>query len=378
MDSKDFTDIDNLKNNVSKIERKWNERNAVSINVIECVAHGGKIREEAHSRILSCVLKCPNAQVSFIKKFLNIDVEAPLCVKTEEGKVDVKLFSPNKDIVILVENKINDAPEMASQVARYVQDARKGGYKSIYMIYLNPDHHYIPSVHSLELDGKNIFDEMPEENFKALSYKDDITNWLKEIEKSTTDIRLKSALIQYVDYLEVMFDNTDKEREIRKEIDMALHIEDFKAIEKFNILKDKLKTDEEKLLPYINRYMKALSTQIVYEWLNEVRRTKPTINLNTDEAPTFEFQLNCGTWFAVCNHRYNDFTPSWMFWENDNKKLSENKVICEEIIKKVGVDLDTDAYQGNAANELLHGRTSCGAELFKKVYDAARDLKYID
>jgi len=370
------TEIAKLAENIIGIESKWEERKSQTVNVIDSMAYGESLREEAHSRLLAAFLKVPQIQESFLEYFLKVKSPEKLDVETEKEKVDIQLHSQSKELIILIENKINDAPEMQSQIARYVETVRTEGYKNIFVVYLNSNHHALPTEHSLSLNGKSVFKVISPERFKVLSYKHDITNWFKGLEQSAQDPILKSALIQYINYLEVKFNNTEMEREIRLAIDNAMHFgQEESAISKVEALRGSGIDKDKKCKPYFQRYTEDLSTTIVAEWLNEVRMRYGNLELITDEFPIFEIPLKCGATFGIRNHRYDTFTPSWMFWANNKKETVKAK--CKEIADKAGLVIDKDLQDEKSEGELFYGYTSDGVETFSKVYEAAKELNQL-
>lgn len=396
-------DIVKLLDSVDKIEKKWEKKNSKSINLIQSMAWSTNTREEAHSRILADLLKIPFIKESFmndlLKDFGGINNCDTYDVKTEEGKVDVQLYSEKEKKRIIIENKINAATEQPNQIARYVFDFanrdKQVEFKDIYVVYLNPDTHSLPSEQSLTLNGKNVFDSIPG-HFMILSYKDDITNWLKEIKKTgeaQEEPLLMSALEQYIYYLEVKFKNTDMDREIKDKIDEILHLEgkDFKR--KLDVVKDIVNNQIPNFNKWLSDYKTELANEAVVQWLNEIEQfineKHIDVELNKDNN-NIDIRCYDNVWFVIRTEKAFDFEPIWIFsdsavgaeekdWHTDIRESSINK--CKKLIEKAELMLDADYMDKQFSPQALFysriQKETSVIDLFMRVYNAARDLNYI-
>lgn len=220
-------------------ERKKIEAN--NINVIDAAARGN-LRETGHSRILYNLLKNRNIRKSFYKRFLAPDITDTLRtleldnnitknIDREKGHIDVSIYA--KPYFIIIENKVKGAVEQPGQIYRYVQYGKeKTELKKIYVLYLNKDTYERPTFYSLNKegleDGESAFPEdMIDEHIIPLSYKNDIYEWIKDIYKTEKENNgnneiLISALVQYKDYLENIFELTDKYKPMKEEINKRL------------------------------------------------------------------------------------------------------------------------------------------------------------
>ena len=191
------------------------------INVIKSAARG-KLRETGHSMILADLLRIPYVQKSFLEEIMGISSDT-LKVETEVGsadsRIDIVLYKEN-DKCIVIENKANGACEQPKQIARYVKDIamRKMGFQedSVYVLYLNPETHEAPSAESVELDdGYNAFKSLGR-RFVIKSFAHDITTWLRTLKISDNDKYVKMAVEQYVDYLEDIYQVSEKYGPMKK------------------------------------------------------------------------------------------------------------------------------------------------------------------
>lgn len=185
----------------------------VHINVIT-IAAVGKLKETAHSLILQNLLQHPSILDSFIKKVVGIsdfNLKPKDIRPAEQDRIDLSIFG--RDICIIIENKVNNAPEQPSQIYRYVKFAMDEGYESeqIKVLYLNSNHHCKPSDFSLTDNGQRIPKEI-EDSLVVKDYAHDIYNWIKELPAIIPKDQkyITSALYQYKDYLEDFFYLNDK------------------------------------------------------------------------------------------------------------------------------------------------------------------------
>ena len=198
------------------------------LNVITSAARG-KLRETGHSRILADMLGVDFIQKSFIRYFFKIETE-PLTIEREIGNSEshIDVMMHNKDLCIIIENKVNDATEQPNQTYRYVHDIAMEQYnmrpEQIYVLYLNSTDHSEPSpVSRTDQNGDNDVMELLSERFIIKSFAYDITEWLYQLETPKDEQPyIESAIKQYIDYLEQYF-NTSKEftpmkEELKKQI----------------------------------------------------------------------------------------------------------------------------------------------------------------
>jgi len=178
--------------------------------------------ENAHSRILAKLLqqKTPfeefqilESLIRYVKKnsdsFGNIHIKSP-DITQETERID--LWIRDDDYAIIIENKIHWANDQWEQLSRYIDKTKEQGYKEeqVYIIYLSPTYDKTP-----EDQTWGVYKDKFKARFISLSYKNDILRWLTEDVLPNVRIKdnfLSSALEQYIDHLEGMFDlrNTNK------------------------------------------------------------------------------------------------------------------------------------------------------------------------
>lgn len=211
---------------IKKIKEEEKNKFPFFVNVIKSALCGSNLKETAHSLILSDLLQNMAIRNSFVRTFTNITSNDSYNVIPEKEHIDVSLRGDKKFIII--ENKVNSADEQESQLFRYVQTAQKHGYNpdDIHIVYLNPINRDVPSDFSTtDKDTKeSIWNILPEDNIRVFSYKVDIIKWLKEIMSVTNEKEqyLKSALLQYIDYLEEKFECSTKYENMNSRIEEAI------------------------------------------------------------------------------------------------------------------------------------------------------------
>lgn len=182
--------------------------------------------ENAHSRILMKLLQFNEDKSfpildSFLKELeINETITNPEFTSDSSDRID--LLIKDEKYAIIVENKIHDAMDQEDQLNRYIEDVKRKGFESLYIIYLTKDGRE-PTNESLSEERKRKL--KIEGRFYSLSYKDNILTWMEE--KILPICRLKeenlsSALRQYIDHLKGLF----MERKIDKELNetMEKHI----------------------------------------------------------------------------------------------------------------------------------------------------------
>jgi len=200
------------------------------INVIDEL----HINENAHSRILSKLLQFRDQEgrysileslIEFIKgrnsskEFHNIAIKSP-CVTQEKGRIDLWVRDYSTKIALIFENKIYGADDRNKQLFRYIEKTRNDRKhrfedSEIFVFYLTKfggdpnDQTWGPEKYNFR------------NRYMALSFRYDIIHWLKSIVLPgipQKDDYLRSAILQYVDFLEGIFDI----REINKSFNMDL------------------------------------------------------------------------------------------------------------------------------------------------------------
>lgn len=371
---------------VSEIIADHLSRRPFHLNVIEAACHG-RFKETGHSLVLADMLRHPAIQNSFMKNLLGLSHDY-MEVTAETDRVDVAL--KGDDIFVIVENKVNAAEEQNCQVYRYVHEIAidKYGYKlsQIYVLYLNPTNNNPPSEYSLcdENNENNVFEELGEDHYKVLSYKYDVTAWLRSISDNKeisvdNEPHIVSALDQYIDFLENKFHTTkldiDMNNEIKDFLLKELNVDNSTLEEQLSALDSQCNKTKE-LLDSIDslkiELRKELSHKTMREWQRQIEELL-CIKLSQDDH-SFWVQLNnkvwLGVWDGYDDPEYN-YLPYWGFKYTTYKK-DENPELykcIETLITEAGIN-----------NDFIEGQkfiawypTQKGVETFTSLYHAAKE-----
>jgi hypothetical protein len=250
--------------------------------------------ERANSRILTKLLqfKSEKGEYDILQSFIdylrnNMQNGIPLAdikinnpeITTEKDYIDV--WIRDEEWAIIIENKIYNAQDQESQLARYIEttlkdrNKNKKGYSidKIFVIYMPPTAHD-PDVQTWtikkgDVQLKNYYEEFQDRYFN-LSFEEDILSWLsKELLPNIRqkDVLLLSAITQYINYLEGIFGKRliDKEvnMEIEKKIMDKLALDQFKSNnEKINKLNEAIKNTESILKSMVDVKIQYLSTNM--------------------------------------------------------------------------------------------------------------------
>ncbi len=252
------------------------------------------INENAHSRIMMCLLSYKNEEgkyvfltslIDLIKKekqkedYENISVVSPR-ISQEKERID--LWIMDKDYAIIFENKIYNAADQEAQLSRYIVKTINHGYNEhhIYIVYLSQ----YPKEPEQQSWGE--YKDSFRSRYVNLSYCYDILPWLKDnVLRSIKreEPFLQTAIIQYIDYLEGLF----KIRNIDKPMNMELN----RLIEQhFNLTgksaKDRIRIIQKPAqeLDDLSSQMKALLEsyrQNIYEtWKKKTKENYSGLNPN--------------------------------------------------------------------------------------------------
>lgn len=276
----------------------WNSEMVNNISLINDLRLSTNIYETAHSRILYKLL-CAHGKEKhqFLKMFLE---SVGLDIELDINKVEIKVESEHIDVLIydgvkyiIVENKVNHACDQDRQLVRYIDSLNS---KDIYVLYLvRSDNDKDPSENSLPAEIRQELEENGK--YKKISYQTHIFNWLRKCKETDTDNELlKSALVQYCNYIEELFKGmeimNDKDIEnFEKEVldfsaTMDSIVNPVALVEKTDELKQKMKTLNEVIESYENylcecylEYFKE-KTQITEYRLNSSRQIEFCIQIN--------------------------------------------------------------------------------------------------
>lgn len=368
-------------NQVAGVIAKHLSQRPFHLNVIEAACRG-RFKETGHSLVLADMLKHPTIQSSFLETFLGIHYEY-MTVTAEFDRVDVAL--KGEDIFVIVENKVNGAEEQENQVYRYVHEIgiEKYGYdiSQIFVVYLNPENHTMPSEYSLCDKNKknNVFDKIGKEHYTIQSYKHDITDWLRKISIGN-EPHISSALDQYINFLENKFHTSSLDKDMNKEIKdlilKELQVEDKSPEEQIAAL-DNQRDKVNELLNVIDSLKVELTIELSHKMMRDWQTLieQSGIKLSHDEH-SFGIRLNNKVWLGVWDgYDSGEHRPYWGF-QLDSFKIDSMPDLyadIEKILNNIGIQM-SDIQTEN--NWIAWKYTKNGVEDFKFLYHSAENLGY--
>ena len=271
----------------------WNSEMVNNISLINDLRLSTNIHETAHSRILYKLL-CAHGKEKhqFLKMFLEsvglkLDIDKAV-IKVEYKHIDVLIYDGTRYVII--ENKVNHACDQDRQIETYIRSLYG---KDVYVLYLvRSDNDKDPSEDSLSTERRQ--ELVKDGKYKKISYQTHILDWLRKCEKETNNenVILKSALVQYCNYIEELF----KGMEIMNDKD----IENFeKEVLGFSATKDSIvdpvalveKIDETKqTMKILNEVIESYEKYLCEHYLEHFK----------EETQITEFRLNSSRQIEFC------------------------------------------------------------------------------
>ena len=215
--------------------------------------------ENAHTRILLKLLDYESNQKKVIlEEFLNllneklVNQKIPILddyrITGQFAFIDGYIWSDSKKVAIIIENKINWACDQSEQIQRYIETAKQYGIdeKAIFVVYLTDTGSKKAADYSFTDYAKKMLDWKDSENqgrYIESNYLNDILPFLYEIFDKLSFSKenvLKSAIFQYIDYLEGRFGMRKNE----KEYNMAMNSDILKILNLGENLSKKEKFDK--------------------------------------------------------------------------------------------------------------------------------------
>lgn len=176
-------------------------------------------RENFHSDIMRALLEPSesheaghrhvHAFIDWLKKWrdlegLNLKHFQDVEVKREKhGRVDIVICNKFSKKAIIVENKINGAPDMPRQLPRYLDNLEKDGFEVVAIVYLTLNQikmpvetEWLPAIGNNPSDHDRIYKLLiPVVAFSHVS--PSLLDWIQEGERNTTQFDTLAALRQY-------------------------------------------------------------------------------------------------------------------------------------------------------------------------------------
>lgn len=245
------------------------------------------INENGHSRILYKLLEYrnPNGDYIFLKSLLkyiskNCEAFEKICVTNPEitqelCRIDLWVRDRTGGYAIIFENKVYNATDQEAQIARYIECTQGNGYPldKIFVIYMP------------QMDDKDPVDDSwgkYKEDFASryvkFSFRDGVLPWLKsEVLPSIPDKDklLKSAIEQYVDYLEGLFKQRESDKQLYIMVEnyikkqLGLNNDPF---ENKQILERKIE-ELDSVRKYLDSMVNDCKNQMFKQWEQDISRS---------------------------------------------------------------------------------------------------------
>ncbi len=313
-----FKELMSLLSSFTKVYELEKSRLPYHINLIDEL-HAD---ENAHSRILAKLLRYKeNDTYPFLERFLidlcdfDLKIVKPKIEKVDScGRIDIPIF--DKKYVVVIENKVTDKAidqntDRGGQLARYIETIHENysrPLKEIFVVYTPRTSREPQSQCWVGKNGHSYKDEFSS-RYCSLSYREKIYPWLKnEILPSISnkDLYLRSAIEQYIDYLEGVFSL----RKINKEMNMNLQefikkeigLFDKQPEEAIKILSDK-KVELENAITQIDLLRTEYNKQIMIEqftkWKFMLKNEQTGLVIVEDNFERDNNCINLGVEFSI-------------------------------------------------------------------------------
>lgn len=301
-----------LINSFCDLQKKEKDKIPYQINLIDELG----TNENAHSRIfLKLISYKSNDKFLFLRIFLNllggefkkINIINPV-FSFEKERIDALIYDRDGNFSIIVENKINNAPDQSEQITRYVNLQRKNGFtiNNIYVLYLTSNGIKKPSKDSLP---QNLRDNL-NERYSEINFKIDILNWLKILLTlcNEDEILLKCSLVQYIDHLEGRYNirkiehNMNKKLKVYLEKKIDLSNNEYENLKAINLEIEKLNN----LNDYFQDIQNDIFQKIILNWKTKMSSNQKyniVTNIKNNTIPKFMYlgySININRIEVVC------------------------------------------------------------------------------
>lgn len=351
MNNEELISLLELVNYYSGIKRQLEAKQPYHLNVLDELY----INENGHSRILAKLLqyKSENQQydmlesiIDFISRetrmesFGSIKVNQPE-ITQEKERID--LWVRDKDYAIIFENKIYNAADQDAQLSRYIEKTKGYGYQEnqIYVVYLSQN------GEKPDKQSWGSYEKAFQSRSVNLSFREHIQRWLKEQVLPNIRIKeavLRSAIEQYIDYLDGLFDlrtqndtiNMELESVIIEKLNLNQFENDFDKvkvlqgkIEEVNELYNQLTNLKSK---YYQEARKKTLTPYIQKWNKEIALLYPSFGKSKEDGHVGLLVPFRGDYVNV---RISEDDDRQMYCQID-KYSHESGELSQEVIDAVG------------------------------------------
>lgn len=298
LDIRKFDEVNELSHSFMKIYNDEKSKLPYHINILDLLW----ANENAHSRIFAELLKQKSGKrYDILDRFVEyLAVKNPNFkhnshkpqITSEKERIDLLVL--DTDYALIIENKIHDAVDQGSQIARYIEIVRGKGYRSsqIYVVYLTRDGNKKPDDQSWKLYEVDYKEDFADRYF-PLSFKEDILPWLINYvlpNCEVKDVYLKSTIEQYIDHLEGIFNlrkiQFKMNSELQKHIEGVLELNS-NPEQNHSVLQNKL-TELVKVEDQIKYLIKSTERECWLGWLGKLKLDFPNYDIvDYTNAATF-------------------------------------------------------------------------------------------
>ncbi len=323
--------------NFSNLYRNELSKSPFMINLLDDALRSERLRETAHCRILYRILHDKNMQKRFVEHFLpdvDCSFESIHIPYPDRHRIDLTIKSDK--FFLIIENKINNAPEQTNQIDRYVRIAQKTyPDEQIYVLYLGGETNICPSEKSLSAYVSNLLDG----RIILKNYKDDIAPWIASVYEQidfNTQPFLKSTLLSYKIYLENKYKLNKMNNKLDKALIETLGLDPMSIAEKINVIKDQIDNIDkirERLDSLLNSYNEQSIIQDINEWYkqcSDILSDKIVLTMENNMEFGFDFRYRNRTFRCCVSFDDGDENPYWGIYGKD-----ENINSCPRIFESL-------------------------------------------
>lgn len=403
-----------LSNKLNNLVKSSEYRPPYQLNLLDIIG----VKETLTSRIVSLIFKYKigNDYIlcrSFIEEFLvnrGFDskwIKSP-SIEAERDRIDVKVWEEDK-YTIIIENKLKGAPFRRNQIARYIQKMKDSGYPDdrIFIVVL-PDYvdrlffdHIKQSVWYLPKDWRapNREQRCYKDEYSCLCdsgeacplckdcNKDfrqkftprtvildlDFINWLENRCLSLISVDeclLRSAIIQFVDFLKGVFNNRLNHKLVMEIVEFLreqLIDADKPLIEQWRTIENK-RQEVQKLISGLENLQTSIGKEQIDAW-RDLLMPKWGQWLKCENRKSFGINIQ-GVWCGCWCDEGSGVKPYWGF--QCDSPTQEQIEMVNRILEKVGNTSAKPEPGWIAWYYTWHGDERCN-----DFYVAARELGYL-
>lgn len=307
------------------------------INLLDDALRSERLKETAHSRILYRILHDKNMQKRFVEHFLpdvDCSFESIQIPYPDRHRIDLTIKSDN--FFLIIENKINNAPEQTAQIDKYVKIAQMTyPDEQIYVLYLGGETNICPSEKSMSADVRNQLGD----RLILKNYKDDIAPWIASVyEEIDFNVQpfLKSTLLSYKTYLENKYKLNKMNNKLDKALVETFGLESMSIAEKINVIEDQIDNIDkirERLSSLLDSCYEQSMTQDINKWYkccSDILSDKIVLTMENNMEFGFNFRYRNKDFRCCVSFDDGNENPYWGIYGKD-----ENINSCPRIFESL-------------------------------------------